>query len=898
MVNLSLKPGTRLDHYEIQSPVGAGGMGEVYKATDTRLGRTVALKILPEDLSGDRERRRRFHREARIISSLSHPHICGLYDIGQKDDVYYLVMEYVEGETLTIRLSQGRMSPGEVLHIGSQIASAVHTAHRAGIVHRDLKPANVMLSKNAVKLLDFGLAKEEQSVVAVDAGPSVATRPQSEDELTMQGQLLGTLAYMAPEQLHGRTADTRTDIFALGLILYEMATGVRAFEGDSQASMIASILKEQPKSIKEHHPELSGGLDRVVKACLEKDPDDRIQSAHDVMLQLQWLLARGYEKRAAVAESEPKRPKRWPWLVAAVAVLFLVTWFPKSLQQTAPPGEVVRFTIPPPRGTMFRFTIAEDLLPGPVAVSPDGKRVAFGVLDALGRRELWVRSFDTMEARPLPGGEGGGFPFWSPDSRFIGFFADNKLKKISAEGGVPQSLGDAPESPRGGTWNTDGIIVFAPTQNSSLYRVHEGGGTPVAVTFRDSTVSDLSHRWPHFLPDGKHFLFLSWSNSAVPGDPAYGVFVGSLDSGETKQLMPALSDAAFVLPDHLLYVHERTLMRVSFDAGALEVTGVPTPLDEDIQYDPLIGKAAYSVARNALVYRTGPMVRDAKLLWLNRTGTVLDSVGEIADYRGIRISPDGTKVAAEVADPRLGTTGIWLLDLARGVQTRFTRGATSEWELAWSPDGRRLTYGSDATGLNAFLEEAIDGSTLDPRYLAPSPRHQIPTDWSPDGRLIAFARSSATAATDELWFYSRETGTQTAFRQGDCSFSSARFSPDGRWVAYNSNETGQYEIYVRPLSGSGAQWQVSSDGGTRPRWSRDGRELVYLDRHSRLIAVAVERGDRFEVGASTPLFSLIGEERWDADPDHERFLVSRTVIPVLASPMKVVLHWMAETESR
>jgi hypothetical protein len=885
---MPLAVGTRLGPHEILAPLGAGGMGEVYRARDTRLDRMVALKVLPGHLSGNEELRQRFDREAKAISALSHPHICALYDVGHQDGVDYLVMEFLEGDTLTDRLAKSPLPPDQVLRYGIQIADALDKAHRQGIVHRDLKPGNIMITKSGVKLLDFGLARFRGATPgSVFSGLSVLAT-QADASLTAQGTILGTFQYMAPEQLEGREADARSDIFSFGAVLYEMATAKKPFVGKSQASLIAAILDATPPPISTVAPMTPPALDRVVKTCLEKDPDDRFQTAHDVRLQLEWIAEGGSQAGLPTpVVARRKSRERAAWIVAGVLALATASLAVAYLRRgPAASPRAVQSTILPPESSTFHF-VGDGA--GPVEISPDGLQLAFVATDPSGKNILWVRPLDSLVARPLPGTDGARYPFWSPDSRFLGFFADSKLKKIEVAGGPPLSICDAPD-PRGGTWSRDGVILFEPQFREPIFHVSAIGGKPSSVTKFDASRRETTHRWPHFLPDGKHFLYFSGSHSTGTESELDAIFVGSLDAKERPKLLVNVRSKGIYASGHLLFVRQKTLLAQPFDAGKLRLTGEASPVAENVQDDLGFFNAVFSAAENGtLVYQqSGGAAGLTELVWLDREGKKLEALGDPADYWDPRISPNGRRVAVGIGDPG----DIWIHDLARGVRTRITFEAADDYSPVWSPDGERVTFSSQRSGAGDLYAKVTSGTGKD-ELLTGSKLFKVPTGWSPDGGHLLYQVSAGSNARWDLWMLSfadlKTTPIlQTEFEEGD-----AMFSPDGRWIAYVSNESGRYEVYVAPFPGPGGKWQVSTAGGSHPLWSRDGKELFYQALDGKLMAVPVKIGGSFESGVPKPLFAIRTKSspgrNFDVSGDGRRFLVNAPVGQEKMSSPPIVL---------
>ena len=659
---MTLAGGTRLGPYEIVGPLGAGGMGEVYRARDTRLGREVAIKVLPSHLSDDPDRRTRFEREARAISQLTHPHICTLHDIGSEDGVDFLVMELLEGQSLADRLEKGPFPTEQVLKLGAEIADALDRAHRAGITHRDLKPGNVMLTKSGVKLLDFGLAKMAATERAPSDLSSLPTQAAASRPLTEKGTVMGTFQYMAPEQLEGREADARTDIFSFGCLLYEMATGKKAFVGASQASLVTAILSKEPEPISTAAPMAPPALDRLVRTCLAKDPEDRWQSARDVRNELTWIAQAGSQVGApAAVTSRRKSRERLAWICAAAAAVAAIALGAVYLRRVRP--LVVRSTILPPEKLQFFF--AGDNA-GPVAVSPDGRSVAF-VAAGETRPLLYVRPLDALNASALPGTEGARFPFWSPDSRTIGFFTETKLKRIdAAAGAVPATICDAPNA-RGGTWNRDGVIVFAPETRNGLFRVPASGGRPAPVTNLERP-NQTTHRWPVFLPDGKHFLYFA-GNHNEPQSEDSGIYFASLEGKESRRVVHSFAGALYS-SGSLLYLRGNSLLAQPFDPSSGRLSGEAVPVAEGVQFDLSTWHGVFSVSdESVLVYQPGGPGTGNLLVWYDRAGKTIGSPGERANYIGApRISPDGKRIATEIGDPG----DVFVFDVASGLKTRLT----------------------------------------------------------------------------------------------------------------------------------------------------------------------------------------------------------------------------------
>jgi len=888
---MSLSPGARLGPYEILSPLGAGGMGEVFKARDTRLDRVVAVKVLPQRLSASPEVRQRFEREAKTISQLSHPHICALHDIGREGETDYLVMEYLEGETLSERLAKGPLPLEQTLRFGIEIVDALEKAHRQGIVHRDLKPGNIMLTKSGVKLLDFGLAK----AMAAPVPKGSLTALPTQEGLTQEGTILGTFQYMAPEQLEGNEADARSDIFAFGSVLYEMATGKKAFSGTSQASLISSIMTAEPQPISAVQPMSPPALDHVVRRCLAKDPDDRWQSAQDVSSELKWIAEGSQAGVPAPVVARRRNRERLVWGTAAVTLLVAlaaVTAAIRYAHRAAALSRPMRSSIVLPEKTALRG----------VALSPDGRRLAFVAKDASGNNLLWIRPLDSLAAQPLPGTENSSFPFWSPDSRFIGFFADGKLKRIDASGGPPQELCDAPVG-RGGTWNQDGVILFAPLGSDSLYRVSAGGGVATPATRLDPARGEDGHRWPFFLPDGRHFLYAVTSFGSGGQKEKIGIYAGSLDSKEETLLLRANSSVAYAPPGYLLFFRDGSLLAQPFDAAGLRIRGDPTPVAEQIQYFPQTYQVLFSVSENGLLlYQPRSASAGSRLVWFDRSGKEIGSLGALGNQANPRISPDGKRVALDITDSKTGNTDIWIYESSRGTATRFTFDPSEETNPIWAPDASRIVLASNLGARVQDLYQKDSSGAGSQEVLLKSDAGKLPTDWSLDGRFILYRDRDAKT---------HEFGLKVLPVTGDRKPMSVvntkgertagQFSPDGRWVAYSSNESGKREVVVAPFRGPGGKWQVSTAGGSEPRWRRDGRELFYLAPDGKLMAVEVKQGPKFEAGVAEPLFQTRRREHisntdlfsYDVSADGQRFLINTDVGELASSPLTVVVNWTA-----
>ena len=890
---MQLSGGTRLGPFEIVAPLGAGGMGEVYRARDTRLDRQVAIKVLSRELASTSGVRERFEREARMVSQLSHPHICALYDVGAHDGVEYLVMEYLEGESLADRLKRGPLPLDDVFEYGTQIADALDKAHRQGIVHRDLKPGNIMLTRGGAKLLDFGLAKlalkQEQPL------SGLTTEATAHRNLTQEGTIVGTFQYMAPEQLEGLDADPRTDIFALGAVLYEMLTGRKAFEGKNKTSLIAAIVDRDPPAISTLQPLTPPALEYLIRKCLEKDPDRRWQSAADIATQLRWISDSG--SQAGVPTPVKARRKHREWIARAVAALALIsaailgTMWRREATKPRPRIELA-FSAPPETQFTFRGT-GEGM-----ALSPDGTKIVFLATGAGGRSALWVRPLRTNAAQALNGTEGGSMPFWSPDSRYVGFFANGKLKKIDVSGGPPQTLADANGAGgyRGASWNRDNVILFTTNARSPLYRISaNGGGTAVAVTRFNTAAGEYSHRFPWFLPDGEHFLYLSRS-----GANTGAIMLGSLEGNKpAKRLVMAESPAFYSEPGYLLYVRDGMLLAQKFNARTHELGMDVVPVANDVQYFPSAALANVTTSGGGIIaFQEGRGIIESQLSWVDRSGKLVSTIGRPQDYRTFAVSHDGRRLAVTVRDQQSGNDDIWLYDLGRGTETRLTFEALLDDSPVWTPDDREIIFSSEQNNRatrELFVRKSSGEGSAAPLYKANSLK--FPTHVSPDGKWIAMnAIDLITRNAMDVMIIARAGGKPAPLATSGFQERSAKFSPDGRWIAYQSDESGRDEVYVQrwPPAG-GEKWQVSVGGGGVPQWRGDGKELYYRQMTgNKFFAVAVNTaGGTFEAGQPQTLFeaALRMPPLWQPSADGTRFLLNRPVRDEGPAAVTVLVNW-------
>jgi len=880
---MALAAGTRLGPYEISSSIGAGGMGEVYKARDSRLDRDVAVKVISAHLGTNGELRQRFEREAKTISKFSHPHICSLYDVGREGDTDYLVMEYLEGESLADRLGKGALPTEQVLRYGIEIADALDKAHRQGIVHRDLKPGNIMITKSGVKLLDFGLAKPLATAGArtVSGASVMATEAQVSQPLTERGTILGTFQYMAPEQLEGGEADARSDIFAFGAVLYEMATGRKAFTGKSQASLIGSILRDDPAPVSEVAPMIPPAFNRVIKTCLAKDPEHRFQTAHDIKLQLEWIREGGSQAGLpAPVVARRKNREKLAWGVAALMTLAAAALGFGFWKRTPPPKHTMRFDVDVP---------AEVTALDAPKLSPDGRILAFDATDGTGKHRIWIRPLNALQAHALAGTEGTKRPFWSPDGKYLAFVADGKLMKVDVSGGPPQKICDAPTG-SDGTWAPDGVILFDGTGLDPIQRVSSAGGIPTVMVKPDASRKETQIGWPEILPDGKHFLYMAITQGAVQNSTYR---IASLDGKDNREFAPAQSAITYVEPGYLLFLRDRTLVAQPFDAKALKTKGEPIPLAEKVGTDS-VGLGRFSVSREGtLAYRTGEITD--RLVWADRSGKEYDTVVDGSQYHNPRLSRDGRRLAYDMGDPRSGKTDIWVRDLARNVSSRFSFSNGDAYCPVWSPDGTRIAYSVN----NDLFEKPADGQGAETPLGVKSPEQKVPIDWSPDGKYISYVMQAKDTSWD-VWILPT-FGDKKPFPFLKTSFveSLATFSPDGRFLAYQSNESGRAEVYVQSFPGPGGKWQVSAEGGFEPQWSADGKELFFRSPDQKLMAAPVTIGTTFEAGTPRALFPVhldtnVARNRYVPTSDGQRFLLVATPARDTMAPTTVVLNWMAD----
>jgi serine/threonine protein kinase len=877
---MPLTAGARLGPYEILSLLGAGGMGEVYRARDPRLGRDVAVKVLPSDLLIDSERLDRFELEARSAAALNHPHILSVYDVGQHQGSPYIVSELLEGETLRECLHRGALPVRKGIEYAVQVARGLTAAHDKGIVHRDLKPDNIFITVDGrVKILDFGLAKLTQTEHADGAGNLVTAAD------TSPGRVLGTIGYMSPEQVRGLRADHRSDIFSLGAVLYEMLSGRRAFQGATTADTMTAILSQDPPILPVIERHIPSAVAPIVNRCMEKNPAARFKSADDLAFALETLSSHS-DSDSVIRPERTRNRERRAWVVASVLAMLgaaaAIQWLRQP--QRLPLANEVRLEINTPPTTD----------PVSLAVSPNGQKIVFQGVSG-GESRLWVRSLDSLSPRPLPGTESATHPFWSPDSRSIGFFAEGQLKRIDLDGSALQILA-AVAAGRGGTWNSDGTILFAQ-HTGGIYRTSERGGEPVAVT-RLEPPQQSSHRFPRFFPDGKHFLYY------VLGTPeARGVYVGRVDGSMTRRILATDTAAVYAPSGHMLLVRDGSLFAQEFDPVGLTFSGDPFAVVDQaaITISGAETVPALSVSSTgAIVYRTGPGAAQRQFVWINRSGEQIATVGSPLSGLNPSLSPDERHIA--VYRTVNGDTDIWLLDVVRGVLGRFTFDPAIDVNAVWSPDGSRIIFQSNRKGVSDLYEKQVSGAAGSEKIVLDSLQDKAPMDWTSDGRFLLFRNTDPRTGYD-LWTLPLEGEhtpipvVRTNFEERD-----GQFSPDARWIAYQSNESGRPEVYVQPFQRPGGKSQISTAGGAQVRWRADGKELFYIALDGRLMGVPIQlpaNGDDVEAATPVPLFATrvggavqgINRQQYMVSADGQRFLMNTLVEQASTSPIMVILNW-------
>jgi serine/threonine protein kinase/Tol biopolymer transport system component len=886
---MPLSPGVRLGPYEILDAIGAGGMGEVYRARDSRLARDVALKVLPEAFARDADRMLRFEREAKVLAALNHPNIASLYGLEESNGARALVMELVEGTTLAERIKRGSLPIEEALLVAKQIADGLEYAHERGIIHRDLKPSNVKRRPDGqVKILDFGLAKALEGEASDEV---LQNSPTLSAGATRTGVLLGTAAYMSPEQVRCKRVDRRADIWAFGCVLYEMLTGLGAFTGETISDNLASVIRAQPE-----WSFLPAGVPprirEVLRLCLQKDAKQRLQAVGDARITIEEVLAGAPDvvTLTAPADAHPKLRERMTW-IAVVGLLTLVsTWFGVGyFSRTPKPPQPIVSQIGPPENTKFILT---GLTAGPPVLSPDGTFLAFAARSADGKQFLWVRSLDGAVEEPLAETEGATFPFWSPNSRSLAFFANGKLDRIDATGGPVLTVCDA-VSGRGGSWGTDGTILFAGL-SGPIFRVPASGGTPQQVTKLDESLSQFSHRWAQFLPDGIHFLF--FGQATASGNST--IYIGSLDGGAPKVLLRNESNAIYAPPGYLLFVRQGTLVAQRFDANRLQLMGDAAPLAEHEAVDSSLRRGDFSVSENGiLVYASGAL-SEGRLLWFDRNGKQLGGTGAVDAYGFPRISPDGRKLAvSKVSGPSSST--IWILDLDRGTSSRLTFSPGRNDLPAWSPDGKLIAFVSTQGGNRRIYQQAVNGTGAATSLVIGDADEILPS-WSSDGRYLIFQTHSNQGNSQwEIWAQPL-FGDHKAFpvaQKPQSLQGTPALSPDGKWLANDSDESGRIEVYVTPFLHGGGKWQVSTGGGSCPRWRADGRELFYMSLENKIMSAEISaQTSSVVIGKVQQVFQanpvpFAPECMYDVSADGKKIVVVTLAVEQGSQPLTLIVNW-------
>jgi serine/threonine protein kinase/Tol biopolymer transport system component len=882
--------GQPLGSYNVLALIGSGGMGEVYRALDTKLGREVAIKVLPATFLGDPERLARFKREAQMLAALNHPNIAVIHGLEQSGDTHFLVMELIQGETLADRVARGGvLTVTEAVSVCLQVADALEAAHEKRIIHRDLKPANIEVTpEGIVKVLDFGLAKAFEI--------ESAGGEKSSSRTTALGLILGTPAYMSPEQARGKPVDRRTDIWAFGCVLYELLTAKPPFGGETTSDTIASLLEHEPdwQALPRSTPRR---IVELLGRCLQKDPRDRLRDIGDARIELAQLR-RESSDAIAVERSAPSRRtrslERFAWLAGVLLLLAILLAVYRPSNQERPTNETIRSEILPPEGAAF----------GSLALSHDGRQLAF-VTTRSGKRQLWVRTMANAAQLPLAGTEGAVHPFWSADNLHIGFFADGKLKRIPASGGAAQVLADAPMG-LGGAWNQDGVIVFSPSFNTPLYRVAATGGPSTPLTQLDESDREVSQRWPSFLPGGRRLLYFSVSaQPAVSGPGNTGtLFAGSLDGTIKKRLLVSAYGADYMSGGYVVFARGAALLAQRFNPDTLTLEGQDlTTLSDDMEMGPVLEGPSFtlSASGDVLVYRRRgqPASEQRELRWIARDGSIIGTVGSPDRYWSARVSPDGRFVAAEIEDPDTRANNIWIYDTAKATRTRFTFGRTPDATAVWSPDGRTVVFGSRGIGQRYSLFTKPANGSGPEKTLLQSAGDLFAEDWSQDGRFLLFTEMNPSEKSGAgIWVLPmRENAEPRPLFRSASDDRYPHFSPNGRWVAYRSNESGRNQIYVIPFGEPGGKWQISSDGGDWPAWRPDGQELYFVSPDNELMAAAVRAaGSTFAITDPEVLFKInvLGGhgERFGATADGRRFLalVNKDDAP---RPLGAVIHWSA-----
>jgi len=880
---MTLNPGSKLGPYEVVGPLGAGGMGEVYRAKDTRLGRDVAIKVLPQPLAKDADRLQRFEQEARVLGTLNHPNLLAIFDVGSENGLQYLVSEFLEGKTLRERLNEGALPQRKLIEYSTKVATGLAAAHEKGIVHRDLKPENIFVTKDEqVKILDFGLAK-----YALDAAlsGSAATMDLAG---TAPGTVMGTVGYMSPEQVRGQAADSRSDIFSFGAILYEMATGKKAFEGESSVETMNAILKEEPAEIDLEKNKVAPGLERILRHCLEKNPGDRFQSARDLGFALTALSGTGATAALVKMEEKPRGISSWMWALAGVALASLLG-LAMVLRGAKEHTGQQEFAIP--------LTGEANHL----ALSADGTMLAYTTPDEkTGESVINVQKVGSRTVTTLAGTEGASYPFWSPDNQFVAFYADGKLKKVALSGGSAQVLTVAPNG-RGGSWGRKNVILFAPQTGTAIWRINSDGSHAENLTGKMMAGTESSHRWPVFLPDGEHFLFWGGDFANLDNDPNSGIYLSSLGGKDRKRVLLSHSNAGYTNEQIVYWEKGRGLVASKIDVSSGVVGDEKKTIGEGVGYQVSTYYGAFAAADNGtVVYNVNAGSTTSVLAWYDRSGKELSRLGEPGTMANATLSPDDAYVAMDRIDMKANNVDIWIQDVRKGTASRFTFDPAEEVTPSWSRDGQRIAFRSVKVTTTVKVKD-VKGTEPEKAVYSPAGggagEEVITNSWSADGQEILCTAQAEKSTTSLDLVAANGTGAKV-FIKGDANYSNGQFSPDGKWVAYASNESGDWEIYVTKYPGATGKWQVSRGGGTEPRWRGDGKELFYLGPHREVTAVEVNAGETFSVGAPTKLFAFQARAgisstdlfTYDVAKDGKRFIVNRYVRPDVVAPLVVLLR--------
>ena len=888
---MSLASGTKLGRYEIRSKIGEGGMGEVYRATDQKLNRDVAIKVLPTSLATHSDRLHRFEQEAQAAGTLNHPNILAVYDVGVHENAPYVVTELLEGENFRELLSTGSLPARKAIDYATQIARGLAAAHEKNIIHRDLKPDNLFITKDErVKILDFGLAKLSQPTTDEVGQTDIATRKVHTDP----GTVMGTVGYMSPEQVRAKSVDHRSDIFSFGTVLYEMLSGRRAFQRDSAIETLNAILKEEPADFGDTDSNIAPALERVMFHCLEKNPDRRFQSATDVVFALESLSGVTSHRSqqtmigsATLSKDRSAKRERWIWATACALLFLLASAFAlRYFFASTSDKPLVKLALATPENVTF---------PANITISPNGQLLTFVATDGNGKRHLWLRQLDSLKAEPLPSTDGASEPFWSADSHFIAYFSNHKLFKIEIPGGRPQTLCDVGEH-GGGTWNRDGVILFGGAQG--LYRVFAQGGTPALAT--KVSPKEEAHRWPYFLPDGRHFVFLGDAGTTED----HHIRVGTLDSQESEILFGAISRIVYSAPGYLLYVNQGALVAVPFNPSSLKVTGEVATIEERIAEVGPNHEFDFSVSETGTIaYKSGGY--NSQLTWYDRTGKKLGTVGEPASIVVLTLSPDDKGAAAGFVDADGRASDVWIYDFKRGTSSRLTFDPNGDGNPIWSPDGTKIVFGSNRQnrgGIDLF-EKAASG-TGEEKLVLQSNDSKYPTSWSRDGRFLLF-EDWGPQGKGEIWV-TNMSGTpdpKPLLQSPVFNQTQGAFSPDVHFISYSSDESGRNEVYVQRFPVTSDRWPISSGGGFQPMWSANGHELFYVGYDKKIMAVEVKVGKTFESGIPHALFDVtsmkyLGGNSYAVTSDGQRFLISSSVEADQSSPMNIVQNWTASLKKK